>query len=88
MVDGDVLIAAGILAHCGFGVKRHILVVQIHEGTGVAVILSGMIVPNVACIFAVNMCFLLVFKTIENGLSNPLSMIWIITYYIFIKLSP
>ena len=35
------------------------------------------------CIFVVNMCYLLVFKSIENGLSNPLSMIWIITYYIF-----
>ena len=37
----------------------------------------------VLCIFAVNMVYMLCFKTIEGGISNPLSILWIISYYIF-----
>lgn len=35
------------------------------------------------CIFAVNMVYMLVFKTLEGGISNPLSILWLISYYIF-----
>lgn len=35
------------------------------------------------CIFAVNMVYMLCFKTLEGGISNPLSIFWIISYYIF-----
>ena len=35
------------------------------------------------CIFVVNMAYMLVFKSLEGGLSNPLSILWAITYYIF-----
>ena len=35
------------------------------------------------CIFAVNMVYMLCFKTLEGGISNPLSILWIISYYIF-----
>lgn len=37
----------------------------------------------VLCVFAVNMVFMLFFKTLEGGISNPLSIIWLISYYIF-----
>lgn len=35
------------------------------------------------CIFVVNMAYMLIFKSIDGGLSNPLSIAWAITYYIF-----
>lgn len=35
------------------------------------------------CIFVVNMLYMLIYKSIENGISNPLSIIWIVSYYIF-----
>lgn len=35
------------------------------------------------CIFAVNMVYMLCFKLLDGGISNPLSIIWLISYYIF-----
>lgn len=37
----------------------------------------------VLCIFAVNMVYMLCFKSLEGGVSNPLSIIWFLSYYIF-----
>lgn len=35
------------------------------------------------CVFVVNMAYMLTFKSIDGGLSNPLSLVWAVTYYIF-----
>ena len=35
------------------------------------------------CVFVVNMAYMLTFKSIDGGLSNPLSLVWAATYYIF-----
>lgn len=35
------------------------------------------------CIFVINMVFMLTFRIIPSGISNPLSLIWVIGYYIF-----
>ena len=35
------------------------------------------------CVFAVNMVFMLLFKSLDGGISNPLSILWMIAYYIF-----
>ncbi|MBQ8481584.1 MAG: hypothetical protein IJ532_03535 [Alphaproteobacteria bacterium] len=35
------------------------------------------------CVFAVNMVYMLCFKCLEGGISNPLSILWLISYYIF-----
>lgn len=35
------------------------------------------------CIFVVNMSFMLVFMSLEGGISNPLSIVWLVAYYIF-----
>ena len=37
----------------------------------------------VLCVFLINMVYMLCFKTLEGGISNPLSLFWIISYYIF-----
>ncbi|MBQ8671638.1 MAG: hypothetical protein IJ525_03855 [Alphaproteobacteria bacterium] len=37
----------------------------------------------VSCVFIINMIYMLVFKAIIGGISNPLSILWIISYYIF-----
>ena len=37
----------------------------------------------VLCVFLVNMVYMLCFKTLDGGISNPLSIAWIISYYIF-----
>lgn len=37
----------------------------------------------VVCVFAVNMVYMLCFKSLEGGITNPLSILWIISYYIF-----
>ena len=37
----------------------------------------------VLCVFVINMIYMLVFKAIIGGISNPLSILWIISYYIF-----
>lgn len=35
------------------------------------------------CIFAVNMVYMLIFKHLLGGISNPLSIVWAVAYYIF-----
>lgn len=37
----------------------------------------------ILCIAVVNMVFMLLFKSIPDGISNPLSILWAIVYYIF-----
>lgn len=37
----------------------------------------------ILCLFTVNMVYMLFFKTIDGGISNPLSVLWVISYYIF-----
>ena len=34
-------------------------------------------------VFVVNLAYMLVFKSIEDGISNPLSIVWAVTYYMF-----
>lgn len=35
------------------------------------------------CVFVVNLAYMLVFKSIDGGISNPLSILWAVTYYMF-----
>lgn len=35
------------------------------------------------CVFAVNMVFMLLFKSIPEGVANPLCLVWVMAYYIF-----
>ncbi len=35
------------------------------------------------CIFIVNLVYMLLFKAMPGGISNPYSILWIITYYMF-----
>ncbi|MDO4161530.1 MAG: hypothetical protein Q4D80_00800 [Pseudomonadota bacterium] len=35
------------------------------------------------CVFVVNLAFMLVFKSLDGGIANPLSIIWAVAYYIF-----
>ena len=35
------------------------------------------------CLFVVNMVFMLVIKNIPSGISNPLSLVWFVCYYMF-----
>ncbi len=37
----------------------------------------------VLCLVVINMVFMLVFKSIPNGISNPISLILIVAYYVF-----
>ena len=34
-------------------------------------------------VFVVNLAYMLVFKSIDGGISNPLSIVWAVTYYMF-----
>ena len=35
------------------------------------------------CVFVVNMAYMLIFKSIDGGIANPLSILWSVSYYIF-----
>lgn len=35
------------------------------------------------CVFTANLAYMLLFKAIHGGISNPLSILWLIGYYIF-----
>lgn len=37
----------------------------------------------VLCIFVVNMVYMLCLKAIPDGIQNPISIVWFVTYYIF-----
>lgn len=37
----------------------------------------------ISCVLVVNMAYMLCFKALPNGIENPLSILWFITYYIF-----
>lgn len=35
------------------------------------------------CLFVANMAYMLLFRAIHGGISNPLSLVWLVGYYIF-----